>query len=138
VLQANLGVVMTALQATGGGPYVWATSLNTGAITVGNSPFSRKTFFAAGSQAKDMTNVAPTNLTPNLTVRFGSSLGGGAALALANLQTAAGSTAQLVSYVENFDGGLIVPPGGLLALLATTTPVAHSAVSGIVWEEVPL
>ena len=32
----------------------------------------------------------------------------------------------------------IAPPGGVLALLATTTPVAHSASSGLVWEEVPL
>jgi len=30
------------------------------------------------------------------------------------------------------------PPGGVLALFATTTPVAHSAASMIVWEEVPI
>jgi hypothetical protein len=40
--------------------------------------------------------------------------------------------------VENFDGSLIVPPGGVLALMAVTTPVAQSAVAGIVWEEVAL
>ena len=41
-----------------------------------------------------------------------------------------------VSSVENFDGSLIVPPGGVLALLGHTTPVAHSAAAEILWEEV--
>jgi hypothetical protein len=138
ILQATLGVARTALQATGGGPYVWATSVTTAAITTGNNPFNRKSLQPAGSQAKDITNVAPTGLTPNLAVRFGSALGGGAILNAANLDTAVGSTAPLIAYVENFDGSLIVPPGGVLALLATTTPVAHSAVSSIVWEEVAI
>ena len=44
----------------------------------------------------------------------------------------------LQGFTENFDGSLIIPPGYVLALMATTTPVAHSAVSNILWEEVPL
>lgn len=138
ILQVALCVTETALQATGGGPYAWATSITTTPVTTGNAPLNRKTLQPAGSAAKDITNVAPTGLSPNLAVRFGSSLGGGSALSTATLQTAAGFDTQLVGFIENFDGSLIVPPGGVLALLATTTPVAHSAVSAIFWEEVAL
>ena len=45
---------------------------------------------------------------------------------------------QQVSFIEQIDGAVIVPPGGVLALLATATGVAHSAVSSLLWEEVPL
>lgn len=138
ILQAALALTMTALQATGGGPFAWATTITTAAVTTGNQPFNRSSLQAAGSVAKDLTNVAPTGMTPNLTVRFGSSLGGGSASNAAFLATAVGMQAQLGGWVENFDGSLIIPPGGVLALLATTTPVAHSAVSALLWEEVPL
>jgi hypothetical protein len=45
---------------------------------------------------------------------------------------------QALGAQELFDGSVIVPPGGVIALLATTTPAAHSAVSALVWEEVPV
>lgn len=138
VLQAVLGVTMTALQATGGGPYVWAASIDNATITTGNVPLNRKSLVKVGSQAKDMSGVALTGLSSNLVVVMGSALGGGSASSAAFLATAAGMQTQELGSVENIDGGLIVPPGGVIALLATTTPVAHSAVSGLVWEEVPL
>jgi hypothetical protein len=136
ILQAVLGVATTALQATGTGPFSWATSITTAAVTTGNNPLNRRSLQPSGSAAKDLSNVAPTGMTPNLAVRFGSSLGGGTGIAAAVLGTAAGLHTPLVAHVENFDGGLIVPPGGVLALLGTTTGVAQSAVSSIVWEEV--
>jgi len=138
IIEATLGVVMTALQATGPGAFVWATSIGNTAVSTGASPLNRRTLAASGSQARDLTNVAPTGLTNNLTVRFGSSLGGGSAENTAFLATAVAMQTQQASSKELFDGSLIVPPGGVLALLATTTPVAHSAVSALVWEEVPL
>lgn len=85
-----------------------------------------------------MTNVALTGLTNNLAVRHASALGGGSAEAAAFLATAVAMQTQNVPTVEAVDGSIIVPPGGVLALLATTTPVAHSAVSSLLWEEVPL
>jgi hypothetical protein len=138
VLQAVLSVVMTALQATGPGGFVWATSIANPAISTGAVPFNRRTLAASGSQAKDMTNVALTGITNNVAVRGASALGGGSAYNIALLGTAAGFLTEQVAAVENLDGGIIVPPGGILTLLATTTPVAHSAASMLLWEEVPV
>jgi len=65
-------------------------------------------------------------------------LGGGSNVQAAFLQTQAGAVTPQVSSIEYIEGAIIVPPGGVLALLATTTPVAHSAASGLLWEEVAL
>jgi hypothetical protein len=139
ILQAILGVTVTAATATGGGPFVWATSITTVPVTTGNQPLNRKTLQPQGSAARDLTNVAPTGMTPNLAVRFASALTGGLIKNISSVETAVGQNIGTAGVtVENIDGGIIVPPGGVLALLATTTPVAHSAVSGLVWEEVPI
>lgn len=138
ILQAILGVTITALQNTGGGPYVWAVSTGNNALTLGNVPVNRKTLAASGSQAKVFGGAALTGLTNNLVVATASALGGGAAHSVAVLDTQAGLSTTLQSFVENFDGSLLVPPGGVLALLGATTPVGHSALSGLLWEEVPL
>jgi hypothetical protein len=139
ILQAILGVTVTAGTATGGGPFVWATSITTAPITTGNNPFNRKTLQSSGSVAKDLTNVAPTGLTPNLAVRFASALTGGLQKNISSVETAVGQNIGASGITaENIDGAIIVPPGGVLALLATTTPVAHSAVSALLWEEVPV
>lgn len=138
ILQARLGVTMTAAQATGAGPFVWATSVGNAAISTGNAPLNRKTLVASGSVAKDLSGLALTGLSVNLVVRGGSSLGGGSGSNAAFLATAVAMQTPLVAAKEDIDGALIVPPGGVLALLATTTPVAHSAASGLIWEEVPV
>jgi hypothetical protein len=139
ILQAILGVTVTAATATGGAPFVWATSITTAPVTTGNQPLNRKTLQPQGSSARDLTNVAPTGMTPNLAVRFASALTGGLIKNISSVETAVGQNIGTAGItVENLDGSIIVPPGGVLALLATTTPVAHSAVSGLVWEEVPV
>lgn len=138
ILYATLGVGVTALQATGTGPFVWCMSTGNGAISTGAQPLNRKTLALAGSTARDMTNVALTGLTNNLVQRFASSLGGGSNVQAAFLQTQAGAVTPQVSSVEQIEGSIIVPPGGVLALLAAATGVAHSASSGLVWEEVPV
>lgn len=135
VMQASLQIAITALQNTGGGPFMWCTSVGNGAISTGNAPFNRKTFLAAGSLAKDMSGVALTGLTNNLVVRFAAGLAGGNVFNIASLDTAAGFSTTMQPSVENFDGSILVPPGGVLALLATTTPVAQSAASGLLWSE---
>ena len=84
-----------------------------------------------------MSGIALTGLTNNLVVRQASGIGGGNLLNIATLDTAAGFSTTQQAQVENIDGAWQIPPGGVLALLATTTPVAHSAASGLLWEEVP-
>lgn len=138
ILQATLQVVLTALQNTGGGPFMWATSFDNGALTLGSIPLNRKTLIKSGSAAKDLAGIALTGLSNNLVVAHAAGIAGGNAFNIASLDTAAGFSTLLAAAVENIDGAIIVPPGGVLALLATTTPVAQSAASGLLWEEIPI
>lgn len=139
ILQAVVSVSQTALQATGPGAFAWLTSVGNGALSLGSTPLNRKSLVQSGSYAKGLSGIALTGLTNALAVRFASSLGGGSAIGTAFLATQAGAqSVQAPGNVENFDGGLIVPPGGVVALMCSITPVGHSAASGIVWEEVPL
>ncbi len=138
ILQATLGVGITALQATGAGPYSWCMSTGNGALTLGVQPLNRKTLALAGSAARDVSNVALTGLTNNLVQRFASALGGGSNVEAAFLATQVGALPAQVSSIEYIEGAIIVPPGGVLALLSAATGVGHSAASGLVWEEVPV
>lgn len=138
ILQAVMSVIMTALQATGAGAFVWASSTGNNSISTGGIPWNRKTLAQSGSQAKNMAGVALTGLSNNLVVMHASQLDGGSAYNIALLATAAGFQPSAIASVENIDGSIIVPPGGVLALLATTTPVAHSAATSLLWEEVPV
>lgn len=138
ILQATLNVGVTALQATGAAPFAWAMSIGNGAITTGAQPLNRKTLQLAGSSARDMSSVALTGLTNNLVQRFASALGGGSNVEAAFLQTQAGAVTPHVASIEYIEGAIIVPPGGVLALLAAATGVAHSAASSLLWEEVPV
>lgn len=138
ILQATLGIGVTALQATGAAPFVWCMSTGNGAISTGAQPLNRKTLALAGSSARDMTNVAVTGITNALVQRFASALGGGSAVQAAFLATQVAMQTMQVSSIEYIEGAIIVPPGGILALLAAATGVAHSASSSLLWEEVPL
>jgi hypothetical protein len=137
ILQARLQIVNTALQVTGPGAFMWATSYSNGAITTGNSPLNRATLQAVGSVAKGFAGVALTGLTNNLVVREASGLADGPMSNLSTLQTAVGLMPTHAPSVDNIDGAFIVPPGGVLALLTSTNaPVAISAASSLLWEEV--
>lgn len=138
ILQAQLTVILTALQATGTGGFVWMVSTGNNAITTGAAPFNAKTLAASGSVMKNMSGVALTGMTGTLVAMKGSMLAGGSAYNASLLGTAAGFGTILAGSTENIDGSIIVPPGGVLALMATGTAVAHSAVSGLTWEEVPV
>lgn len=139
ILQAILGVTITAGTKTGGGPFAWAMSTGNGVLTLGSAPLNRLTMAKSGSVAKDLAGIAMTGQTNALVVMMGSALFGGSSGAYSQVDgTIAAPSNFQISSVENLDGSIIVPPGGILALLATTTPVAHSAVSGLVWEELPI
>jgi hypothetical protein len=136
ILQAKVVPVNTALQTTGAGALVWATATNQ-TLSTGNNPLNKLTLLAAGSVAKDMTGVALTGLSGSLTVRDAAALSAGTLNNTSFLQTAVGALPAQVPSVDNIDGSIIVPPGGVLALLCTTNPpVAISVASSILWEEV--
>lgn len=139
LLQAALAAIITAATATGPGGFTWMYALNQSAISTGGSPFNRKTLQSpGGSIAKTfMASPALTGLTGTLAVLEGSELMVGAAANFSEVGTAVGFIPAGAGAVENFDGSLILPPGGLLALMANTTPVAHSASGRLLWAEVP-
>lgn len=137
LLRLIIGVTMTAATATGAAPFVMATSVGNAVITTGSAPFNRKTGLAVGSVAKGMSNVALTGLTNSLVVRGAVGAVGGSAHGYSHVGTAAGAAAQNIGHVHEIDGAIIIPPGGVFAALATTTPVAHSAASALLWIEVP-
>jgi hypothetical protein len=138
LLSATLNTIKTALQNTGCGPFFWATSVGNAALTLGSTPLNRKTLAASGSFCKGMSNVALTGLTNNLTVKGASALFGGSSSLAAFLETQAGMATFHTASRELFDGDWIIPPGGVIALLAGSAPVAVSATSMLVWEEVPV
>ena len=138
VLQAMLNVVSNNLTSGAGpGAFVWAISTGNGAISTGLTPYNAKTLIAAGSQVRGFAGAtALTGLTNNLVVAAGSQLPSPSGLTYTTLA----STALLPSYSgrEDLDGSIIVPPGGVLALLNTTSSTVFSAVGRLTWEEVPL
>lgn len=138
VLQAMLNVVSNNLTSGAGpGAFVWAISTGNGAISTGLTPYNSKTLIAAGSQVRGFAGAtALTGLTNNLVVAAGSQLPSPSGLTYTTLV----STALLPSYSgrEDLDGSIIVPPGGVLALLNTTSSTVFSAVGRLTWEEVPV
>ena len=138
ILQAKLQAIITALQVTGGGAFMWCYSTGNGAISTGNTPLSRLTMTKGGSVCKDMSGIALTGLTNNLTIGEASGLQGGPNSNVSVLQTAASLMPSGFTAIDNLDAGWVVPPGGVLALLSTSTPVAVSAATALLWEEVSL
>jgi hypothetical protein len=137
VLVATMNAILTALQNTGPGGFVWMASAAAGPISTGNNPINAATLVSGGSSMKALAGAALTGMTGTLAAVRASMMGGGNAYNIASLSTAAGFTTLNAAGFELVDGALIVPPNAVLGLFATTTPVAHSAVSGIFWEEVP-
>jgi hypothetical protein len=138
VLQASLQIVPNNLTSGAApGALIWATSTSNGAISTGSTPFNAKTLTQSGSVAKFFTPaVALTGLTNNLVALTASDIPSPSGLTYTTL----GSTAIIppIGGVENFDGGLIIPPGGVLALLNTVSSTTFSVYGRITWEEVPV
>lgn len=143
MLQAMLTVAANTLSSpVPPGPFVWASSIGNSALTLGSAPFNRRTLASVGSQAKAYPGgVALTGLTNNLVIFEGADLPNLSGLTNSGTITAqtTGSNATAGAFgVQNFDGSLIVPPGGILALLNTTSTTTYSVSGRLMWEEVPI
>jgi len=138
ILQANLTCIANNLTSGAGpGVFVWALSLGNGAISTGAIPYNARTLLQSGSNSRAFAGgTALTGLTNNLVIVAGANLPAPSGLTYTTLA----STALLPAYVgrEDFDGSLIVPPGGVLALLNTTSSTVFSCVGKLAWEEVPV
>lgn len=138
LLQAQLSVAITALQATGCNGFAWQMAAAAGPISTGSVPYRAFGLAQAGSGCKVLAGAACTGMTGTLAVLRGSSLGGGSAVGAAFLATQVAMQTVQVSSKEDFDGSIILPPNSVIGLFCGGTPVAHSAFSGLVWEEVPV
>lgn len=138
VLQASLQLFYnTVTTPVPPGALVWAVSTSNGAITTGSTPYNCKTLTQSGSQAKFFTPaVALTGLTNNLAIVTASDIPTPGSVTYGTIA----NTAAQPTYggVENFDGGIIVPPGGVLALLNTISTTTFSVYGRLTWEEVPI
>lgn len=138
-LQAMLIDELNNVTSVALGAFVWAASLGNTSLTAGLAPFNRKTLASTGSQAKAFslsTASLLTGLTNNVVVfepaEFNTSSG------LLTTTVAAATPTPSVSGVQNFDGSLIVPPGGVLALLNTISVTTHSVAARLLWAEIPV
>lgn len=134
LLKAKCVITSAGNSAVAPGAFMWATSTGNAAITTGLNPLNRKTFTQVGSQAKGYNiSTALTGLTNNLVVQHAAAFG--------TLVAAQGATASPIisgDGVEEFDGAIIVPPGGVFALLNTVSTTTVSVSSMLMWEEVPV
>jgi hypothetical protein len=144
----NMVLLQAALQAfintfttpVGAGVFVWASSIGNAAISTGSQPFNRKTLTAAGSQGKAFPGaVALTGLTNNLVIQEAADFTSPTGQTYGTIVApTAGTSLTSFGGVQNFDGSLLVPPGGVLALLNTTSTTTMSVAGRLLWEEVPL
>lgn len=138
LVRAALTVVSNNLTSGAGpGVFVWALSNGNGSISTGANAYNARTLLQSGSNSKVFAgSTALTGLTNNLVIARGAAFSSPGGLTYTTL----GSTALLPSYggEERFDGSLIIPPGGVLALINTTSSTVFSAVGSLEWEEVPV
>lgn len=134
--QASLSTVInTVTTPVGSGAYAWAASTGNAAVSTGLAPWNAKTLQQTGSQVKGFAGAtALTGLTNNLTI-----------MAAADFPSVTGLTYGTIANtnviysngaVQNFDGSLFVPPGGVLSLVNTVSTTTMSVVARLWWEEV--
>jgi hypothetical protein len=139
ILQAALTDYLNNVTSVFPGAFVWASSVGNSSLTAGLAPFNRKTLSNSGSQAKAFslsTASLLTGLTNNVVVIEPADFS--PASALLTTTVAAATPTPVVAGVQNFDGSLIVPPGGVLALLNTISSTTHSVTARLLWSEIPV
>lgn len=138
ILESMLTDVINNATSVAPGSFVWASSVGNLALTAGLAPVNRK-MGAVASVAKGFslsTASLLTGLTTNLVIFEGAEFP--VASGLATTTVAASTPTPGVVGVQYQDGSLIVPPGGVLALLNTVSSVTHSVTARLLWEEVPV
>jgi hypothetical protein len=136
ILQGAAQVYINTLTTpVGSGPLVWASSVGNTAISTGSAPYNRKIMALSGSVAKGFAGgVALTGLTNNMVVFESADISNTTIVTHGTVTAVTGQSS--FGGVHYFDGGLIVPPGGVLALYNTTSTTTCSVASRLMWEEV--
>lgn len=134
VLKAMVVQTTIANTAVAPGGFMWVYSAGNPGVSTGSTPINNKTLVAAGSSAKAFAVSTPlTGLTNSLAVFRGTGIGGlnaaGPATAISQAQN---------QTVENVEGSIIVPPGGVIGIMNQVSTTTVSVSVGIIWEEVVL
>jgi len=139
ILQAALTDFINNVTSVALGGFIWASSVNNGALTAGLNPFNRRSMASSGSLARAFslsTASLLTGLTNNLT--FFEAAEFNTASGLLTTTVAAATPTPSVAGVQVFDGSLLVPPGGVLGLFNTISSATHTVSARLMWEEVPV
>lgn len=132
VLQATIVVTTIGATAVAPGGFMWLVSSGQNNITTGSTPINAKTLVAGGSVAKVFSvSTALTGLVGGLvTYRV-------AAITCMNAAGAATAVSLVQGQItDNVDGAIIVPPGGVLAMMNQVSTTTNSVSTSILWEEV--
>jgi hypothetical protein len=141
ILQAMLVDFINNVTSVALGGFVWASSLGNNAnMSASLAPFNRKTLASVGSQCRAfslstaslLTGLTTTPLVVFEPAEFNTASG------LLTTTVSAATPTPSVSGVQNFDGSLIVPPGGILGLFNTVSVTTHTVSARLMWEEVPV
>lgn len=139
IQQVRIQLVNTAATSTSPGAFMWVSATAQSAISTGITPLNRFSLATSGSVAKGYANTALTGLSGSLTTQEAAGLQPANGSNYSQVGTAVGFAAGGVNLlVENIDGAFVLQPGGFLGIQCTTTPVAISAASSILWEEIPV
>ncbi|CAB4170117.1 hypothetical protein UFOVP1528_36 [uncultured Caudovirales phage] len=140
IMSCTLVAAINNVTSVAPGAYILAASVgNNATLTASLNPFNRKTLASTGSAVKAFslsTASLMTGLTNNLAFFCAPEFPTASAL-LTTTVSAATPTPSVVG-VEQFDGNLIVPPGGVLGLFNTVSSTTHSVAAHMIWEEVPV
>ena len=139
----NIEVIMAFVSQSGydqnnavsPGGFTWCASTGNGSISTGAAGYNAKTLTTGGSLTKAYVNGtgALTGLTNNLVLVRGSAVN-----APVGVQPAAFSVGPACITVEDLAGSIIIPPGGVLALLGNISTTTVNFNSSIVWCESPV
>lgn len=135
ILRVQTQVLFTPANTTNvTGAFMYLSALKQSAITTGASPWNLRTLKNSGSKAKAFANtIALTGLVGSLSVMF--------PVGVSTLCAGQPTTAAAIfnpNPVDEIDGGIIVPPGGVLVVMYHDNNSTYSCGGAMMWEEVPV
>jgi hypothetical protein len=128
-----LNVTTIANTAVSPGGFMWLYSNNNVAISTGSSPINLATLSATASVAKAFAiSTALTGMSNSLAILRPTGV--------ETINAAGPGTAisQSTHGYEAVDGGIIVPPLSVIAVMGALSTTTISVSAGLVWEEVPI
>jgi hypothetical protein len=134
ILKLFLNITTIANTAVSPAGFMFLTNTGQSAISTGSTPINCKTLVAAGSSAKAFAiSTALTGMVGSLVVLHPTGIN--------TIQAAGPATAapQPSNFgLEEIDGSIIIPPGGVLAIMGQASTTTISVNSGMKWAELPV